>query len=241
MREIVSSVSDPRNLLVWKAGFKEWKHVEDVPELAELICKPPPLPKLRRDQLVTPDPMPTSEPNQTPVAPPRVRDWKSTFLQSTLWIIIVCLITVSDVFWQWAPTTAVSGLVGMGVAWILVSALPRTLGRRFATFGIAVPIIALGLVLLGYKYATLGLNDDMEGLTGRARSGFVEGSIDACVKQSDKSLSPEIISQYCRCYANDIADRLSNNDVKSLGNMKQAEALAAMQPKIDAAADACRK
>jgi len=240
MQEVFSKVSDPRNLLVWKVGFKDWKRAEDVQELAELICNPPPLPKLRRDQLVTPDPMPTSEPNKTPVAQPRVRDWKWTFLQSTLWIIIVCLVTVSDVFWQWAPTKPVSLLVGMGVAWILVSALPRTLGRKFATLGIAVPIIALGLGLLGYKYATLGSDDNVEGLTGKARSAFVETSIDTCVKQADKSFSPEIISQYCRCYANGMADRLSKNELKLLTNMKQAEALAAMQPKIDAAADVCQ-
>jgi hypothetical protein len=51
MQEVFSKVSDPRNLLVWKVGFKDWKRAEDVQELAELICNPPPLPKLRRDQL----------------------------------------------------------------------------------------------------------------------------------------------------------------------------------------------
>src|SRR5262249_28580594 len=176
----------------------------------------PSLPKLRRDQLVIPDPPPISEPSQTPVAQPRGRDWKWTFLQSTLWIIIICLATLFDMFFdvfrnfsEWGPVR-VSLLVGMGVGWILVSALPRALGRKFATIGITVPIIALGLGLIGYKAATLNWlsNDDM-GLTAKIRSGFIEASIDACAKlakRSDKSFSPEIISQYCRCYADGIAD-----------------------------------
>ena len=44
---VFSEVSDPRNLLVWKAGFKDWKRAEDVQELAALIYRPPPLPKMK--------------------------------------------------------------------------------------------------------------------------------------------------------------------------------------------------
>ena len=43
MQEVFSKASNPRNILVWKVGFKEWKRAEDVPELAGLIYKPPPL------------------------------------------------------------------------------------------------------------------------------------------------------------------------------------------------------
>jgi GYF domain 2 len=237
MQEVFSKVSDPRNLLVWKVGFKDWMHAEDVPELAELIGKPPPLPKLRRDQ---PQKAPASEP-KTSVGKARVRDWKWTLLQSGLWTIIVTLVVVSDVFWEWAPTKTASGLIGVGVGWILTVGLPRKLGRKPATLGVALPIITLGVGLLAYKYATLGSDDNVAGLTGRVRSSFVQASIDACVKQSDKSFSTETVSQYCRCYADGMADRLSKNELKSLENMKQAEALAAMQPKADVAADACEK
>ena len=44
MQEVFSKASNPGNILVWKVGFKEWKRAEDVPELAGLIYKPPPLP-----------------------------------------------------------------------------------------------------------------------------------------------------------------------------------------------------
>ena len=42
---VFSKISDPRNLLVWKAGFKDWERAGNVPELAGLIYKPPPLPQ----------------------------------------------------------------------------------------------------------------------------------------------------------------------------------------------------
>jgi Protein of unknown function (DUF2569)/GYF domain 2 len=42
---VLSQISDPRNLLVWKVGFKDWERAGNVPELAEFIDKPPPLPQ----------------------------------------------------------------------------------------------------------------------------------------------------------------------------------------------------
>jgi GYF domain 2 len=54
MQIVLSKVSDPRNLQVWRAGFKEWERAGNVQELAEFIheppplLKPPPLPKTTR-------------------------------------------------------------------------------------------------------------------------------------------------------------------------------------------------
>ena len=45
MQIILSKISDPRNLQVWKVGFKGWERAGDVPELAEFIHEPPPLPQ----------------------------------------------------------------------------------------------------------------------------------------------------------------------------------------------------
>src|SRR6266478_5679299 len=45
LQVILSRISDPRNLLVWKVGFKGWERAGNVPELAEFIDKPPPLPQ----------------------------------------------------------------------------------------------------------------------------------------------------------------------------------------------------
>jgi hypothetical protein len=226
MQEVFSKASNPRDILVWKVGFKEWKRAEDVPELAGIIYKPPPLP----DQFISPE----------TTATVAKRDWKWTLLQGTLQALIVTGVVVSDAWWQWAPNKTVAGLLGLGAGWILTVALPRKLGRQFATRGIVLPIIAVGFALLTYKFATLGANDGTEGLTAGTRSAFVDTAIDTCVKQSDKNFSAETIAQYCRCYANGMADRVSINELKYIHNMKQEQAQAALQPKIDAADNACR-
>jgi GYF domain 2 len=43
MQVILSKISDPRNLQVWKVGFKGWERAGNVPELAEFIQEPQPL------------------------------------------------------------------------------------------------------------------------------------------------------------------------------------------------------
>jgi hypothetical protein len=48
LQVILSRISDPRNLLVWRAGFEGWQQAGNVPELAQLIDKPPPLPQTPR-------------------------------------------------------------------------------------------------------------------------------------------------------------------------------------------------
>ena len=42
---VLSQISDPRNVLVWKIGFKDWERAENVPEITPFIDKPPPLPQ----------------------------------------------------------------------------------------------------------------------------------------------------------------------------------------------------
>jgi hypothetical protein len=45
LQVVLSGISDPHNLLVWRAGFEGWQRAGNVPELAEFIDKPPPLPQ----------------------------------------------------------------------------------------------------------------------------------------------------------------------------------------------------
>jgi GYF domain 2 len=142
MQRVLSKVAEPRNLLVWKAGFEEWKRAGNVPELAQLIYKPPPLP----GQVISPE---------TPAAPTtKRREWKWHFLQGTLQVLILSGFAVSDGFWQWSPDNNKTFVIlaGIGASWLLTVALPRKLGRDFAIRRIAVPVIVLGLGLLAYKY-----------------------------------------------------------------------------------------
>jgi hypothetical protein len=45
LQVILSRLSDPRNLLVWRVGFEGWQRAGNVAELAQFIDKPPPLPQ----------------------------------------------------------------------------------------------------------------------------------------------------------------------------------------------------
>jgi hypothetical protein len=45
MQSVLSKAVDPRNVLVWRTGFQDWKRAADIQELSALIDVPPPLPK----------------------------------------------------------------------------------------------------------------------------------------------------------------------------------------------------
>jgi hypothetical protein len=57
---ILSQVSDPRKVMVWRADFDDWRPAETVRELADQLFRPPPLkPKT---------------PQVSPAGPPRMRE-----------------------------------------------------------------------------------------------------------------------------------------------------------------------
>src|SRR5262245_52119926 len=84
------------------------------------------------------------------------------------------------------------------------------------------------------------------------RVGFINGSMDTCVKiqeaenkETKETWSPSKISQYCTCYSNNLADKLSNNEAIKAGEeaMKAGpeKAFNLIGPKADAAREACLK
>jgi len=56
---------------------------------------------------------------------------------------------------------------------------------------------------------------------------------------SSKAFSPVVIDQYCRCYANGMADRLSDDDLKGLAAMERSARISKMQPIVEAASAPC--
>jgi hypothetical protein len=150
----------------------------------------------------------------SPAAPRR--EWKWHFLQGTLQVLIVTGFAVSVVFWKWTDNNkTVAMLLGIGAAWILTVALPRKLGRKLAIRGIAVPVVVLGLGLLAYKYAALTTENDKVGLTGKARSAFIESSFDACLKAQNDPANKDIPAWKLTEY------RVSNNELLSLAKKDQ--------------------
>jgi hypothetical protein len=50
MEFVLSKSSDPRNVHVWKLGFKHWELAGNVAELTSFIYKPPPVPQMSRSE-----------------------------------------------------------------------------------------------------------------------------------------------------------------------------------------------
>ena len=78
-----------------------------------------------------------------------------------------------------------------------------------------------------------GVNENHLGLTGEARTAFINSAIDACNKSS---ASPT----YCSCYANAMAESLSIKELKEMSAAGNQEAgMAALRPKLEAASRRC--
>jgi hypothetical protein len=106
-----------------------------------------------------------------------------------------------------------------------------------------VVLIALGLAGFAVQYGQQWLRDDATGLTGAARSTFVESALGGCLKKQNenpasKLVSPSVISQYCACYANGVADRISIHELKAMATTSTQMA-SMFQPKVEAAAKPC--
>jgi hypothetical protein len=107
--------------------------------------------------------------------------------------------------------------------------------RLLKTLFVAIPFFAaqcgVGLV-----------QDNKVSLTGTARSSLVAGAINGCLREQQRDPLPlpaNTISEYCRCYANGVADRLSIDELKAQQAMSRKEQDAAMLPVVQAAARAC--
>jgi len=105
---------------------------------------------------------------------------------------------------------------------------------------------AVAVIVIGGGSALLrGGADDRIGLTGNNRAGFVDSAVAAC--QNAQLAAPENkdtqfkdIVDYCRCYADSMADHISVNDVKSAAEYETPENLPErFQVIINAASDYC--
>jgi hypothetical protein len=80
------------------------------------------------------------------------------------------------------------------------------------------------------------------GLTGAARKSFVESTTNGCLKEQARRQLPfpsAAISQYCVCYANAVADRLSVDELKRQQAMSLKEQDVAMDPIVASAGRQC--
>ena len=96
--------------------------------------------------------------------------------------------------------------------------------------------------------AACGQSGSDGGLTGATRTAFVTSAVGSCSQKvqsdpSNASLSPAVVTQYCTCYSNKMADTISPAELQTLNDTMQsdpAKAQSMMQPRIDAAVSTCK-
>ena len=72
---------DPHNVLVWNTGHEEWRLAKDVPQIAELIFKPPPIPPPIPNPPTIPPPIPIESHDVDPRAAALPAPIKARFQQ----------------------------------------------------------------------------------------------------------------------------------------------------------------
>ncbi len=87
---------------------------------------------------------------------------------------------------------------------------------------------------------------DDASLAGGTRTAFVESAVQSCTQKTNSNpdtkgmYSAAVTNQYCNCYANAMADRLSTNKLKSFSAMDTSAIAAAMQPTMETASAQCQ-
>ena len=127
---------------------------------------------------------------------------------------------------------AAAGLSGKHLLYMDVRSLAT--GRLLATWTLGVLKPAEGSYNPTKPGMSEGIDENRIGLTGEARTAFINSAIDACTKSSTSAT-------YCSCYANAIADSLSIKEFKEMSAAGSTEAgMATFGPKLEAAARRCK-
>ncbi|HED05092.1 MAG TPA: hypothetical protein ENI61_00225 [Ignavibacteria bacterium] len=84
-------------------------------------------------------------------------------------------------------------------------------------------------------------------ISGSIRENFVSGLKGSCIRnqmndpRSASLVSAKVISNYCSCYANGIADQITFNDINLYDTAPASELKKMFQPKIDSISPTCQK
>ena len=114
--------------------------------------------------------------------------------------------------------------------------------EKFLKWG-AVPLaLVIAFFVSRYSGELFGTGDTA--LNEATRSRFVNSTAQACLQAQNgdpasKAFSPEVIDRYCHCYANGMADRLSDDDLKALATMERSARVSKVQPIVEAASAPC--
>jgi hypothetical protein len=179
---LLSNLSDPRKVLIWRHGFADWKATDEVSEIAKLVVRPPPLRRIARPPTGPPavQPATVEDGNNPPdTKPPLIGlgGWL-VLLGAGLVISIPRFVlsmgtyysNVSADLWKRFPTALWGeAILNALVFWLLIYTVVLFFrkSRRFPRFLIVlyISVIALPAVDLGWVSFTLpGAANELNGL-----------------------------------------------------------------------------
>jgi hypothetical protein len=114
--------------------------------------------------------------------------------------------------------------------------------EKFLKWGAVPMALVVALFVSRYSGELFGTGDTA--LNAATRAKFVDSTAQACLQAQNsdpasKAFSPEVIDQYCHCYANGMADRLTDDDLKALATMERSARTSKVQPIVEAASAPC--
>lgn len=94
------------------------------------------------------------------------------------------------------------------------------------------------------KHGVQWLNAQETGLSGQTRASFVQSAIASCVRNQiadpeNKGIAGPVIDDYCKCYANGMADRITLEEIKRLDADRSHDMKTRMASAIATASEPC--
>ena len=107
-------------------------------------------------------------------------------------------------------------------------------------------VIAFVLAAFGIRYDKEWWQGDPPGLTGSARSEFITTATRSCIEDQtnypeNDGIPVEVLSQFCSCYTEGMADNLSVDDVTAAAGLTEDEIAVRWKTTIDVALKPCVK
>jgi hypothetical protein len=131
--------------------------------------------------------------------------------------------------WFFATILAMSAvcayLVGLAFRFIFAgpkpkSALPAQPSRHPSLLRPIATAAVIAAVIAGGRWAYDHHRNSLPGLWGNMRVTFVDGSVKSCERTQlqapeNKGLKPEVLRQYCKCYSEGLANKISMDEMKA--------------------------
>lgn len=252
LKNALQELPNLKEVLVWREGFSDWRKAADISELDGLDATSPPIPVTQAtvDWSLTER---TAGSEKATAFPAKIAFLIISYFAAALAITV--FFELREPFTTWASLAAFEGvwpfMLGKAIGLFLVSGVIPIVWWAFARFRAkkaSGPLLLWFLLIafLGY-YTNIGKNYELESeLEKLGKTGFSEEYRQdgiammerGCISKSQQdpltrmaNITDAQISAYCDCYANNLWDELTPDEISYY--VKEKKPSAVMQKKMD--------